>query len=249
MASWQPTVRGTRAVCKILAAIVSADGDVLPKGSWDAAVQRVRWAVSALCATLHAAFCLVELYPMSCTSCQTTELCTCHIYPSTSCRCRDLQPPPALASAWPEQRESLLQEVAAALGSSPGGVAASGRSSTSAADDPTAEPVRIPQATEGTKTGSSDEGAKTLQQPAAAADHPAAEPDWSRCPLSGKVMQDPVLYGSEGHSFERSALEQWLAANPGVHPISRQPLLPGEGRDVLPNDALRTMIQQMHAAT
>jgi U-box domain len=62
-------------------------------------------------------------------------------------------------------------------------------------------------------------------------------------------MQDPVLYGSEGHSFERAALEQWLAANPGVHPISRQPLLPGEGRDVLPNDALRNMIQQMHAAT
>ncbi len=62
-------------------------------------------------------------------------------------------------------------------------------------------------------------------------------------------MHDPVLYGSEGHSFERAALEQWLAANPGVHPINRQPLLQGEGRDVLPNDALRNMIQQMHAAT
>ena len=245
MASWQPTVRGTRAVCKILAAVVSADGDVLPKGGWDAAVQRVRWAVQQPCETLHAASCLVPyvLYIMP-NDCVHVPHISFLFLPF-----RDLQPPPALASAWPEQRESLLREVAAALGSSPGGVAASGRSSTSAADDPTAEPVRIPQATEGTKTGSSDEGAKTLQQPAAAGDHPAAEPDWSRCPLSGKVMQDPVLYGSEGHSFERSALEQWLAANPGVHPISRQPLLPGEGRDVLPNDALRTMIQQMHAAT
>ena len=58
-------------------------------------------------------------------------------------------------------------------------------------------------------------------------------------------MQDPVLYGSEGHSFERAALEQWLAADPGVHPVSRQLLLPGEGRDVLLNDAPHNMVQQM----
>ena len=57
MASWQPTVRGTRAVCKILAAVLSAHGDALPHGGWDAAVQRVRWAVRQLCTTLHAACC------------------------------------------------------------------------------------------------------------------------------------------------------------------------------------------------
>ena len=133
----------------------------------------------------------------------------------------------------------MLQEVAVVLCSGPGELASMGRSSTSAVADPAAEPARTPQETENTKTSST----------AAASDYPAAEPDWWRCPLSGEVMQDPVLYGSEGHSFERAALEQWLAANPGVHPISRQPLLPGEGRDVLPNDALRNMIQQMHAAT
>jgi U-box domain len=77
-----------------------------------------------------------------------------------------------------------------------------------------------------------------------AADHPAAESDWWRCPLSGEAMRDPVLYGSGGHSFEREALKQWLAANPGVDPLSRQPL--PLGRDTpLPNHALRNVIQQL----
>ena len=58
-------------------------------------------------------------------------------------------------------------------------------------------------------------------------------------------MHDPVLIGSEGHSFEREALEEWLAAHPGVHPLSRQPLLPPWGRTVLANQNLRNMIQQL----
>jgi U-box domain len=69
--------------------------------------------------------------------------------------------------------------------------------------------------------------------------------DWWRCPLSGSVMRDPVLYGSGGHSFEREALEQWLAANPGVDPLSGQPL-PPEGGDLVPNHALRCLIEQLH---
>ena len=83
------------------------------------------------------------------------------------------------------------------------------------------------------------------QQPAAAADHPAVQSDWWCCPLSGKVMRDPVLYGSEGHSFEREALEEWLAANPGMQPLSRQPLPPGTSNGMLPNHALRNLLQQM----
>ena len=57
-------------------------------------------------------------------------------------------------------------------------------------------------------------------------------------------MRDPVLYGSGGHSFERAALEHWLATNPGVDPLSRQPLPPGED-DLLPNHALRSLLQQL----
>ena len=71
------------------------------------------------------------------------------------------------------------------------------------------------------------------------------ETEWWRCPLSGAVMRDPVLYGSGGHSFEREALEQWLAANPGVDPLSGQPLPPGGGT-LLPNHALRNTLQQLH---
>ena len=49
---------------------------------------------------------------------------------------------------------------------------------------------------------------------------------------------------SQGHSFERAALEAWLAANPGVDPLARQLLLP-EASTLLPNHALRNMIQQL----
>ena len=70
------------------------------------------------------------------------------------------------------------------------------------------------------------------------------ETEWWRCPLSGAVMRDPVLYGSRGHSFEREALEGWLSANPGVDPLSGQQLLP-DGGDLLPNHALRNTLQQL----
>jgi hypothetical protein len=62
MASWEATVRGTRAICKILAAvIVSARGDALLDGDWDAAVQRVRWVIAvSICGTLHAASCCID---------------------------------------------------------------------------------------------------------------------------------------------------------------------------------------------
>ena len=89
--------------------------------------------------------------------------------------------------------------------------------------------------------------ASLLQQQSAnsAAAPPAAASQWWRCPLSGGVMRDPVLCGGEGHSSEREALEQWLAANPGVDPLSGQPLPPGAGCDMLANHALRNMIVQL----
>ena len=125
--------------------------------------------------------------------------------------------------------------------------AASGRSITPASDDPAAEPARnLPSTASG--DGSSSDEVAMLQQPAAAADHPAVQSDRWRCPLSGRVMPDPVLYGSEGYSFEREALEECLAANPGVHLLSRQllpPGHPGASSGMLPNHALRNVVQQM----
>lgn len=41
-----------------------------------------------------------------------------------------------------------------------------------------------------------------------------AASDWWRCPLSGRVMRDPVLIGSMGDSFEREALEEVAGSQP-----------------------------------
>jgi U-box domain len=82
-----------------------------------------------------------------------------------------------------------------------------------------------------------------LPHSAAKATGATAESDWWRCPLSGNGMRDPVLCGGEGHSFERAALEHWMATNPGVDPVSRQPLPPGAG-NVVPNHALRSLLAQ-----
>jgi U-box domain len=95
---------------------------------------------------------------------------------------------------------------------------------------------------------SSPSGGRLPTQQSTGATAATAGREWLRCPLSGSFMRDPVLFGGEGHSFEREALEEWLAANPGVDPLSRQPLPPESSGAMLPNHALRNMIQQMHLA-
>ena len=88
--------------------------------------------------------------------------------------------------------------------------------------------------------------ADLLQQSSAVhAARASVQQDWWRCTLSGKVMRDPVLYGIGGHSFERAILEEWLAAHPGVDPLSRQTLPSGASSGMVPNHALRNMIQQL----
>ena len=127
---------------------------------------------------------------------------------------------------------------------SPSGQAAViSRRSTPVAD--TATPKEVPAAQATASSLHDDSGASAASLQSAAAHHmPAAQSDWWCCPLSGKAMRDPVLYGSCGHSFEREALEEWAAANPGVEPLSREPLPPGSGA-VLSNHTLRHMIQQL----
>ena len=104
-----------------------------------------------------------------------------------------------------------------------------------------------PQAAAITAQSSSSIGQLPAQQSIGATAATAGS-EWLRCPLSGSVMRDPVLYGSEGHSFEREALEEWLAANFGVDPLSKRLLPPESSGAVLPNHTLRNMIQQLHAA-
>ena len=102
----------------------------------------------------------------------------------------------------------------------------------------------VPHATR-SSPGSPGTSTTLVQQLRVGAADAAVQADWARCSLSGRIMRDPVLFGNGGHSFEREALEEWLAANPGVHPLSRQPMPPGASNGVLPNHALRNLLQQM----
>jgi hypothetical protein len=117
-------------------------------------------------------------------------------------------------------------------------------SNMAAAENTSAEAAAAAKAADGGAGDGSGVAQEPLQQPPAPADRAAAQSDWWRCLLSGEVMRDPVLYGNGGHSFERLALEEWLASNPGVDLLSGQPLPPGGG-GVLANHALRNMLQQL----
>ena len=111
--------------------------------------------------------------------------------------------------------------------------AAQGQAAASCSSAPTlvqTDAAAAPPAAALVSSGSPGRGDLPDQQPAATGAMPAghaavvARSDWWRCPLSGKVMRDPVLYGSEGHSFEQETLERWAVSNPGVDPLTGQPL-------------------------
>ena len=64
------------------------------------------------------------------------------------------------------------------------------------------------------------------------------------CPLTLDVMDDPIMT-KYGHSYERSAILQWLRSGQGVCPLSRRPL---QLQDLVTNHGLRIRIQQWRTA-
>jgi hypothetical protein len=58
------------------------------------------------------------------------------------------------------------------------------------------------------------------------------------CPITLQVMRDPVI-GPDGHTYERSAISEWLAYN-DTSPVTRQRM---QGTNLIPNIALRNLIQ------
>jgi hypothetical protein len=58
------------------------------------------------------------------------------------------------------------------------------------------------------------------------------------CPITQEVMTDPVI-GSDGITYERSAIEAWFAAGHATSPLTRQPMA---SRSLVPNIALRSAI-------
>ena len=70
-------------------------------------------------------------------------------------------------------------------------------------------------------------------------------PDWMVCPLTHAVLVDPVLCTGDGQTYERAAITQWLAAlDSQTSPVTGQPLV---SRDLVPNHALRSIIQAAQA--
>mmetsp|Transcript_21763 Transcript_21763/g.50514 ORF Transcript_21763/g.50514 Transcript_21763/m.50514 type:complete len:313 (+) Transcript_21763:197-1135(+) len=59
-----------------------------------------------------------------------------------------------------------------------------------------------------------------------------------RCPLSGRVMEDPV-FAADGHSYERKEMEQHLLTS-DVSPVNKKRL---EHKMLVPNHQLRGQIQ------
>ena len=58
------------------------------------------------------------------------------------------------------------------------------------------------------------------------------------CPITQAVMEDPVI-GSDGITYERTAIEAWFASGKQISPMTRQPMT---SRSLVPNYALKAMI-------
>ena len=64
-------------------------------------------------------------------------------------------------------------------------------------------------------------------------------PDEFVCPITIELMTDPVL-ATDGHTYERSAIERWFATGKMSSPKTGEPL---EATAVFPNHSLRSMIR------
>jgi len=60
------------------------------------------------------------------------------------------------------------------------------------------------------------------------------------CPITGEIMRDPVM-GTDGHSYERSAIASWLATH-STSPMTRDPMYVA---NLTPNYALRSQIERL----
>jgi len=59
------------------------------------------------------------------------------------------------------------------------------------------------------------------------------------CPLTGNRMIDPVILVADGVTYERFAVERWIAET-GTGPDGRN--LPEDKRTLVPNQVMRTII-------
>ena len=65
------------------------------------------------------------------------------------------------------------------------------------------------------------------------------------CPITHDIMWEPVV-ASDGHTYEKDAIEQWLAASPDGQALSPMTQLP-MARTVLPNKIIADLIRDKQA--
>eukprot|EP01051_Picozoa_sp_SAG22_P014585 SAG22_NODE_1792_length_3564_cov_3.463203_1_plen_226_part_10 len=66
------------------------------------------------------------------------------------------------------------------------------------------------------------------------------------CPITCEVMRDPVILAGDGHTYERTVIEQWLQQGSDISPATGASLA-GNTR-LFSNIALRKTIEQMEAS-
>ena len=60
------------------------------------------------------------------------------------------------------------------------------------------------------------------------------------CPITQKVMKDPVI-GSDGHTYEKKAIMEWLVERKGISPMTCQTMAIDQ---LVPNIALRNAMER-----
>ena len=89
--------------------------------------------------------------------------------------------------------------------------------------------------------------AAEAQGPSSAAEAPAPReeepPADFICPITTELMSDPVM-AADGHSYERSAIERWLATK-STSPMTGEALVQSF---LAPNHTLRRMIREWEEA-
>ncbi len=64
------------------------------------------------------------------------------------------------------------------------------------------------------------------------------------CPITKRIMNDPVILCNSGLSYERSAIEKWIREH-NTDPETNAPLT---DRRVMPNKILALLIRDLRAA-
>ena len=59
------------------------------------------------------------------------------------------------------------------------------------------------------------------------------------CSITCEIMKDPVLCVGDGHTYERVAIEQWLATGRGTSPATNEPL---ESTSLVTNHTVKKLI-------